>query len=294
MRVKQPILYFLALLIFSSALISIFAQERSRIVTNVKTVFSQLTGKSDNKIKPKHLTPKQKLTAEQMTSFFENSTLEFQYDYTENLDDGRGITAGRSGFTTGTYDAYLVIKEYTKIVPNNPLAKYLPKLKSLRKAEDKDDLEDLESYESDWKLAAKDEKFRKIQDEMTDELYFLPSQKIADKLDLNFALSRAALYDACIQHGRGDSADSLEAMVEKTNELLNGSPKDGIDEALWLAQFLKVRKSVMLNPENKDSREEWADSVERVDTFIDLLRKKNFELTLPLKITCFGDTVTIR
>lgn len=293
MSARYLIAFFLTLLVCSSALISGFAQERSRIVTNVRTI-SQTTGKTEKEKKTSHLTPKQKLTAEQMTSFFENSTLEFQYGYAENLGDGRGITAGRSGFTTGTGDAYIVIKKYTEVVPNNPLAKYLPELKRLRKAEDKDDTENLESYESDWKLAAEDETFRRIQDEVNDELYFLPSQKIANKLDLNFALSRAALYDACIQHGRGDTADSLDAIVEKTNELLNGSPKDGIDEAVWLAKFLEVRKSVMLNPDDKDSQEEWADSVERVDTFITLLKKKNFELTLPMKITCYGDSVTIR
>jgi hypothetical protein len=36
----------------------------------------------------------------QITSTFENSTLELQYDYVENIGDGRGITAGRAGFTS--------------------------------------------------------------------------------------------------------------------------------------------------------------------------------------------------
>jgi hypothetical protein len=34
--------------------------------------------------------------AAQITSTFENSTLELQYDYVENIGDGRGITAGRA------------------------------------------------------------------------------------------------------------------------------------------------------------------------------------------------------
>src|SRR3954454_8817976 len=69
-----------------------------------------------------------KLRAAQITSTFENSTLELQYDYVENIGDGRGITAGRAGFTSGTGDLLLVIRRYTEAKPGNVLASYIPSL----------------------------------------------------------------------------------------------------------------------------------------------------------------------
>ena len=273
------------------------AQVRPRTVTKpekkVPVALAQPAPDLTDKNAVAALTRRQKLTAEQMTSFFEHLTLEFQYANAEKLNDGRGFTVGRIGFTTGTSDALIVVKKYTEIVPQNPLAKYLPELERLDNAEDKDETQNLEQFEEAWKTAAKDEKFRRIQDELNDHLYFNPSQKIADECGLKYALSRAALYDACVQHGHEGTADSLSSMITKTNALVNGSPKDGIDETLWLAKFLTIRTSVLLDPDDKNSQEDWADSVERVSVFTNLLEKKNFQLKLPLRITCFGESATI-
>jgi chitosanase len=58
------------------------------------------------------LTKEQKKRCEEYTSIFENDTIELQYAYVENIRDGRGYTAGRAGFTTGTADALEVIKKF--------------------------------------------------------------------------------------------------------------------------------------------------------------------------------------
>src|SRR5688572_10409507 len=50
---------------------------------------------------PSGLTRVQKRRAEAITSILENDTPKLQYAYAEALDDGRGITPGRAGFTTG-------------------------------------------------------------------------------------------------------------------------------------------------------------------------------------------------
>jgi chitosanase len=285
---KKNYLFVVAFVLLLAVLFSVNAQHRDRTVSQP----TKLTTSKPKSLSVK-LDARQKLTAEQMTSFFENLTIEFQYGYVENLDDGRGFTAGRIGFTTGTSDALIVINKYTEIVPQNPLAKYIPELERLEEAEDRGDTENLEGFETAWQLAARDEKFRKIQDNLNEEIYFDPSQKMADDLGLKFALSRAALYDANVQHGGGNSADSLEAMISKTNSAMKGSPKEGIDEALWLTKFLDVRESVLLNPENEETQEEWAGSVERVKVFKTLLEKKNFVLKLPIQINCFNESVKI-
>jgi len=43
----------------------------------------------------------QRWRAAQLISAFENSTTEIRYAYAENLDDGRGVTAGRAGSRPG-------------------------------------------------------------------------------------------------------------------------------------------------------------------------------------------------
>jgi chitosanase len=48
------------------------------------------------------VTPQQHATIDQLTSLFENSTPILQYGYCENINDGRGFTAGRAGFCSGT------------------------------------------------------------------------------------------------------------------------------------------------------------------------------------------------
>jgi chitosanase len=240
-----------------------------------------------------NLNSEQKLIAEQLTSFFENSTIHLQYDYAEKLGDGRGITAGRCGFTTGTYDAHIVVKRYSEAFPENPLAKYLPELERLDNSDDKDETRFLNSFESNWKLASKDPNFRRIQDEINDELYFQPSQNLSDELGLELPLSRAAFYDTCIQHGLDDDPDSLTSIIVKTKAVFDQSVKMQSDEIRFLKVFLQIRKDVLLNTENKESKSVWAESAERVDVFTKLIEQGNFQLTPPFRISCFGETVLI-
>lgn len=68
---------------------------------------------------------------EQLTSLFENSTPDLQYGYIQNLHDGRGLTAGRAGFCTGTGDFYEVVRRYTDLKPDNRLARFLHRLERL-------------------------------------------------------------------------------------------------------------------------------------------------------------------
>lgn len=73
------------------------------------------------------------------------------------------------------------------------------------------------------------------------------------------------MYDTVIQHGDGDDPDSFYALIKRTNKKAGGSPKDGIDEKKWLNKFLDVRYDDLMNPANHDTRDEWRESVARVD-----------------------------
>ena len=227
------------------------------------------------------MTQDQKRRAMQITSVFENGDAEFHYDYVENLDDGRGYTAGRVGFTTGTGDAYQVVNRYTQQVPNNPLAKYLPRLKALNNSES-DSVSGLEGYPQAWIQAAKDPLFRQAQDAEVDEVYYRPAMQHADTLGLRTALGREIIYDTIIQHGDGDTQDSLGAIITRTNTAADGTPSSGVNETTWLQKFLDTRHADLAHAYDPSTREAWAQSVDRVDALHALLQGGNLNLKGPV------------
>jgi chitosanase len=229
------------------------------------------------------LTPDQKRRAEQLTSIFENDTTELQYAYVEDLHDGRGITAGRAGFTTRDGDALQVVEIYSKKVPQNNLAKFLPELKRL-KTEHSADTSHLRGYADEWKKAAHDPAFRAAQDQVSDHEYYEPSAKYADEVGLKTALARAVLYDSIIQHGDGDDPDGLPALLKRTEKAAGGTPKKGIDEKKWLDVFLKIRREDLENPHAKETQKVWRESVDRVDEFSRIAKSGNYDLLGPIKV----------
>ncbi|XAZ37493.1 chitosanase [Bacillus velezensis] len=225
----------------------------------------------------------QKRRAEQLTSIFENGKTEIQYGYVEALDDGRGYTCGRAGFTTATGDALEVVEVYTKAVPNNKLKKYLPELRRLAKDES-DDISNLKGFDSAWRSLGNDKAFRAAQDKVNDSLYYQPAMKRSENAGLKTALAKAVMYDTVIQHGDGDETDSFYALIKRTNKKMGGSPKDGTDEKKWLNKFLDVRYDDLMNPSDEDTQDEWRESVARVDVFRDIVKEKNYNLNGPIHV----------
>jgi hypothetical protein len=234
------------------------------------------------------LTSQEKRRAEELTSLFENSTTTLQYGYAENIHDGRGITAGRAGFTSGTDDMWDVVRDYTKKKPNNPLAKFLPRLAQLHALPDdskeRGSTKGLEGLVAAWKEAAKDPAFRAVQDAAVDRMYFKPSQAHVRELGLTTPLAQGELYDAIIQHGDGDDADGLPALIAATNAKAGGTPKSGVDEKTWLGDFLEVRKADLAHAHDPATRKEWAESVDRVGVYQDLLDAGNLDLRGPITV----------
>ncbi len=237
-------------------------------------------------------TQEQRTIADQIISVFENNTPEIQYGYAENLDDGRGITAGRAGFTSATGDLLLVVERYTQRVPNNPLAVYLPRLRELARDEN-DSTTGLDGLNAAWREAANDQVFRDVQDDVVDEEYYHPAVQHYQELELSLPLSLLNLYDTCIQHGDGDDADGLPAIISRTTARVGGTPKTGSDEQIWLCSFMDIRRSVLLHPSNEETQEEWAESVGRVDTLLAIFESGNVMLTPPIVINPWGITFTI-
>src|SRR3954449_9674266 len=117
--------------------------------------------------------------AAQITSSFENPPLELQYDYVENIGDGRGLTAGRAGFTSATGDLLLLVRRYSAVESDNVLVRYLPALEAVNGT---DSVRGLGGFPDAWEEAAKDPDFRRLQDQLVDDLYFDPAMRMAADL----------------------------------------------------------------------------------------------------------------
>lgn len=240
----------------------------------------------------------QRRRADQLVSVFENGTTRIQYAYAENLGDGRGVTAGRAGFTTGDGDALEVVRAYTKRVPDNPLARFVPGLeREARGTGGKGSggsgapFPDAE-FIGAWKRAAADPAFRDVQDAQVDERYFTPAARAAEKAGLRSPLALAELYDASIQHGNGPDRDGLPALVKRTTA--EAGPPSTAGEKAWLDAFFDIRVDDLTHPANPDTAEEWRKSVDRVEALRRLAKSGNHDLDGPFEVTAFGSTHTIK
>jgi chitosanase len=232
--------------------------------------------------------PERKERAAQITSSFENATLELQYDYAENIGDGRGITAGRAGFTSATGDLLLLVRRYTEIEPDNVLAPYIPALEAV---ESSDSEEGLDGFADAWAEAADDPEQRALQDELVDELYFDPAMTLADEVGIQTPLGQAIVWDTMIQHGAGGE-NGTRAIIEETQDdvgVLEG------DETAWLDAFLDARLHHLghayENADDSDAAD--AASESRVDALRSLLQDGNLALEAPLSWEVYGSTYTL-
>lgn len=238
------------------------------------------------------LEPKTKRIAEAITSIFENSTTELQYGYAEALGDGRGLTAGRAGFTSGTGDLVIVVRRYLGIRPESPLAAFLPALEELAVARS-DDVSALAGFGTLFAATGDDAQMRAVQDAVVDELYYLPMLREAEALGVVLPLTLAALYDTAIQHGTYPDPDGLPTLVAETTAAV-GRPGDGADEQAWLRQFLQVRRQHLQHSAELSTRRVWAASTGRCDAFEALVADHRWALDPPLPVAVYGGSWVVR
>lgn len=263
MRFLPLVTFYLFLLPHSSSASGAFACD------NVPSVKSS---------KALRLSATEHLRADRMISVFENSTMEFQYGYCDNIHDGCGYTVGRIGFCTSQGDLLEVVEDFTKLEPNNPLAKYLPKLKVLA-ASKSESTKELEGFPEAVKRAALDSNFKKIQDKKVEELEYRPALQFSDKLELTLKLSLAEIYQAGVQLGWGNEATSVPMISQQAEKLVIAKYGRWI-EACWLEAFMTLHRNAL-----KDSPIEAArGSIGRADTMLQLYHQHNFDFHGPIDI----------
>ncbi|MFE2379384.1 chitosanase [Streptomyces sp. NPDC059398] len=244
------------------------------------------TRKGENTSTAADLTdPHKKEAAMELVSSAENSSLDWkaQYTYVGDIGDGRGYTGGIVGFSSGTGAMRDLVQLYTEREPHNPLAAYLP---ALRTADGGDSHAGLGAgFVSAWHTAAADPVFQRAQNDERDRVYFTPSVDRA-KQDGLHALGQFMYYDAMVMHGPGtDPAGfgGIRAMAMKHAR----PPAQGGDERTYLHAFLDARKAAMRTGTGYDDTSR-VDTEQRV-----FLAAGNLGLTPPLSWKTYGDPYTI-
>lgn len=220
--------------------------------------------------------PEKKELAQRIVSSAENSSLDWraQYDYIEDIGDGRGYTAGIIGFTTGTHDLLTLVELYTESHPDNALEPYLPALRSVDGSDSHEGLDP--GFTAAWKKEARKDAFKRVQDSQRDRVYFDPAVRLAKRDGLG-ALGQFIYYDAMVMHGPGDPG--FHGIRERAMAEAD-TPAEGGDEQSYLDIFLDTRRATMKSEKRDTTR---VDTAQRR-----FLYDGNLDLRTPLEWKVYG------
>ena len=101
-----------------------------------------------------------------------------------------------------------------------------------------------------------------------------------------------ALYEAGIQHGYGDTYDSLPTIVARANKKVGGTPKKGINEMDWLKTFIATREDDLRNPKNLEYKELFQYALDRPKAIRTIIDQENENLDKQITVKVYGDEFT--
>lgn len=220
-----------------------------------------------------------------ITCVAENDTPGFVFNYAENIHDGRGITFGIIGFTSGTFDGTMLLKRIQQKNASHPLCLYIPafeKIDKLHSSGHVDDLTGLDNFITDFNKYGNDSVVKLSQLELLDELYWNPAMNIASEYGLNLNITKGQIYDATVRHGE----NGAEEIAGWTTSALGGSPATGINETDWLKRYFIERKRYYKEEDNETG------VIERVDIMYQgILDSGNFGMVPPFSVRCYDETM---
>lgn len=232
---------------------------------------------------PGNMTLNQSDVIMSLVSIAENSSTKWweQYNYAENIHDGRGITISLCGFCTGTYDFLMVVKELQKINPNHTVCRFIPALEKINGTSSTKGLETL--IETINKLGP-DTQWRTAVWNILIKLYWKPAMDTANKYGCVFPITKGELYDLALNHG----SEKMEIMIKQIKSL---SPSKGGNEKLWLGELLNVREHIITSVNTSTNKGQ----PDRTKMWRSILNNNNVYLTRPLKnLICYGDEFEIK
>jgi chitosanase len=212
-----------------------------------------------------------------ISNVFEVGRTEPDYAYVDNLGDGRGYTVTQYGFCTYNSEVTQVIGRYMAHVPDTPLKQFLPELPPHKWTDQR-----LDAFPHVWRKEIHASRFLgDACDEEANVLYFGPAMESAAAVGIKSPIGLAIFYDTLLQHGASTDPDSLPSILKRTLE--ENGDVDSSSETEFLRAFLGVRKSVLENSSNHETRHVWRASAKRVDALLTLL-EDNPNLVPPIAV----------
>ncbi|KAI9352569.1 lysozyme-like domain-containing protein [Obelidium mucronatum] len=207
-----------------------------------------------------------------LTSVYETSSQDLQWDICVTLPDNHGYSAGIVQFTTGTGSAQAVISAYEKSLKNSttgtasvveisPFQAFDAVLSQLKQASElsgnaQGDISGLQGFCTAWKQASSNNAFKNAQLQVLNDLYWTPSQQAAKKYKLSLPISQAQIFDSVIQLGlQGTLAILHDLDAPAPSSLPNG-------EEQWISRFLDARREKLVSMGGA-----YAPTVTRVDSY---------------------------
>ena len=212
----------------------------------------------------------------------ENDNTDLNYDYAENINDGRGYTTGKVGFCSGTGDLIVVLQCYNDLKPGNVLEKYMGHRDASGKpldgmiyyndlffstGENQGDtklIDSLGNFISDVAAAGSDPLFQKCEDDVASAYYMAAAVQRGSARGVTQALTLGFLYDTELNFGDGDESAAIGAktVMERADQEYGADmPKSFAgkpwEESKWLGYVIKQRALVM----DKDS--EWQSALDQ-------------------------------
>ena len=228
-----------------------------------------------------------------LTNIAENSQTNFAWTYAENIGDGRGITFGIIGFTSGTYDGTQLIQKIKELDPTNELVSYLPAFLAIDQGQHtaeglSNDTTGLDNFINDFNIHGSDTQVKIAQLDLLRNIYWNPAIRVANENGFELPLTVAELYDICINHGETatGNAKGLIQLVNDTNNAF-GHRALWVDEVFWLNKLYDLRKAYL----NTDPT--WQQAIDRVEMHRRILQSGNLYLLSPFQVSCYGDNFSI-
>ena len=231
-----------------------------------------------------------KEVALRITSTAENSTTNWTtaYSYIEDINDGRGYTAGIVGWCSGTGDMLVLVQYAAQQTPGNLLEKWIPKLQQIMAAaySQRPSLSDSllgSAFIADWKTAAAQAWFQAAQRAERDRLYWGPAAAQAAKDGVGNC-GRAVMYDISVNHGQGSDPESFGGICAAAAAQAK-PPSQGGTEKAYLLALCDKRDAVLRS---------WGDyqSNGRSPAFRNLVNN-NMSFTFPITWSMYGSNYSI-
>ncbi|WP_189305287.1 chitosanase [Streptomyces albospinus] len=230
--------------------------------------------------------PAATLMMDDITAVFENGATVPQYAYITDLHDGCGYTAGWVGFCSQSGDMLGLVKSYNAVAPHNVLAKYTAVLQRLADSGSEDTGALGEAFVRDWKKAALDPAFRRLQIKVGHATYLTPAMKLSAQEGVKSALGLENLFDTGLMMGQASGdCDGMVKIAQETDKVLGGNPASGVNEAKWLARFNAVRQQHMKHPCTPDRKNDWPQAVDRSQALQELADHGEWDLKAPLTVS---------